>query len=191
MCKGRVFAQMNDNWHPGSSYYIWLRWLASQGGRCSSPSPKPETHLVRYRLEGPGEQPIKTWRVPGDSGTGSGTSAEDRRRLSLRTRLGLRLLRPYAIDQAIAAREKLNAEPGRDSHQLKTSDGSPALKGREEERHQGSLGGHLQRRAAWQFEVKRNRHPVPGSLHRKDNGQDRRPGELPPGGHLAYLQRCG
>jgi hypothetical protein len=99
---------MNRRWHPGPSYYFWLRWLTGQGERCSPPDPKPWTRLVRYTVEGPDGQPIKTWRVPD-------TGSEDRYRLSLRTRLGFWLLRPYAVDRVIAAREDLDAEPDRES----------------------------------------------------------------------------
>jgi len=101
--------------HPGPSYYFWLRWITGQSNRVSPADPKPWKRLDRYTIEGPDGRPIKTWREPLAPGVRSGEGTDDRNRLSLRTRLGFWLLRPYAVDQLIAARQGLDAEPDGES----------------------------------------------------------------------------
>jgi len=100
---------------PGPSYYIWLRWITGRGGRASPPDPKPWRRLVRGTVECPDGRVIKTWRIPDPPGDGSDTSTKIHGRLPLRTRLGLWLLKPYAIERVIAARRALNDEPEQDS----------------------------------------------------------------------------
>jgi hypothetical protein len=102
-------------WRPGPSYYLWLRWLTGQSYRVWPGDPKPWKRLDRFTIGGPDGRPIKTWREPPAPVGGSDASTDDRRRLSLRTRLGFWLLHPYALDRVVAARNELNAESDRES----------------------------------------------------------------------------